>query len=185
MIKETVMKRFISILALALVPLFVTACNDGATNSHSTQPEFRAASTDIRLLDLTPSATPDLPAEGGLVHAPPGTITYHYDAEEKRLVIRHFDALFRDGDTPLSLRMNRQENIITIIEEQFDGEGPLRRYDLTAEIRDLPAAVYRVLVVEPWPAAEQLPLTFKLDLAAGTEGRFDRPRSAELASLSR
>jgi len=178
------MKRFIAPLAIFIISFLVAACDDHTDSSISTQPDYSSASPAIHITDVAAAETLDVPTDGGMVLAPPGAIEYAYDAEEKRLVIRHTDVVFRDGAGPVSLRVDRQENILTIIEEQYGTEGRLRRYDLTAEIHDLPAGVYRVLVVEPYPAEEQLPLTFKLDLVAGSEGRFDRPQSAAFASLT-
>ena len=180
------MKRSIIIYASALFLLLAQACSDGITNTQQSD-EYVHSASNVNIESITPSdAGLDAGAED-LVLASSGSITYSYDPSTQSLYLQHEDAIFRSSPESISVRIERAENIITVVEEQQAvGDGFLRRYDLGMRISDLPAGVYRVLIVEPYAQTDQLPLTFKLDLVAALSGSFDRPLSASAQeSLSR
>ncbi|MCB2205063.1 hypothetical protein KQI65_09965 [bacterium] len=176
------MKRLTRTLAIILSVVVFAACSDNVTSSNNSDTFRSSADSDILLQSVTPSNGES--DNSGLASA--GSIDYNYDPDTRTLYLTHVDALFSSVPGTIAVKLDREENILTIVEDEFAGAGSLQRYDLKMKITDIPAGVYRVLVVEPNESSDQLPLTFKLDLVASLKGSFDRPQSViDITSLSR
>lgn len=162
----------IPLLALLLI-ILVAACSEGinesASKNHSQHLAVNAPTYDMRYTVSTSSrGTEDATT----------TVDYWYDVQDRTLHLVHRNALLPEDPSGIDVRIDLVENILTVIETGSIPPGESGDYyDIHMTITGLSGSVYRILYVEPNSRKNDLPLTFRMDLAEHTQGSLSRPQS--------
>ncbi|MFZ1730092.1 MAG: hypothetical protein WAV84_08200 [Bacteroidota bacterium] len=161
------MKHLSKILAVILLAVFLPACS---SDNNGTEPEESSA-INATVVSVSPSES-TTPAGAVIPFSSDASkFEYRYDQIEGNLHVRHTDAAFLEGGGEISVRVNVEENIITLIEKQRGAtSNDLTLYDLDYVVSNLPLRVYRVVVIEPYLKKDERPLSFRMDLVASLEG---------------
>ncbi|MGB5075220.1 MAG: hypothetical protein WBQ23_13875, partial [Bacteroidota bacterium] len=108
------MKHLSKILAVILLAVFLPACS---SDNNGTEPEESSA-INATVVSVSPSES-TTPAGAVIPFSSDASkFEYRYDQIEGNLHVRHTDAAFLEGGGEISVRVNVEENIITLIEKQ-------------------------------------------------------------------
>jgi len=165
---------------LTLLPIILSLCflcpacsedEDGVTPDAGGTPAGQ-------LTSATDCKTFNGPAVESFLSSSESCVEYQYDAEEKKLYLKHVNAGFNCCPGVLSATISVSENIITIAENEEAAQCHCNcLYDLTFVIMDLDPGAYRIVMVEPYRHADDPALSFLVDLTTEPSGQNCVPRA--------